>query len=432
MPDSWIDKEEVDELFRAFASPLGASDEPKDSPPEGESEEDDVPSDIVEKAAVESDESEEIDSDEDLPDRGFAITTIEEIEDYIAAESRSSEEQNELDEQLPAEADEKIEEAATAEEFEEVTDPEPEPVVETKQDEAEVEVVVEEEDQEELVAEEAIAEDWVSSITVLEEEDEDPDEEDPADLVLVEQSEEPKFEETTVSAVDKARHFSFFASDTAEEVSEPEGSEADAVKAVQALAQAREIAKEGGLLRSEQEKEDGVVTVMIPQSDDSAEEEENQFVDELKCEDQFLDIASIPLPQNSPGFTMEETIAQRLEKFANLFKERVGATNISITDGDGLPLYSGSDAEETSSPFRLVFYMRDIAMSMGMEERVSSFVSVGEGNWLCLLYSSSSADDQPVVQAIVPKPLSTAQLCHWERLLERAVRPGAVDLQVAG
>ncbi len=231
--------------------------------------------------------------------------------------------------------------------------------------------------------------------------------------------------------------------DIREAESNPSASEADSVKAVKVLAEARDRADQGGLIRNRKESvglETGNGPEHVEESDrtDLAEAEEQHriepeqerldfsFVDDVDGEDLFADIA-LPSPAEETDFSKEGTIRRRMAKFARLLQEKLQATDVMVMDGDGFPLYeekTGAESiliEKSGGPLRLVYKMQNIATAAGLEDRVSTQISVGNGRWLCLLYSAEMSDDGPMVRAVIPRALEEEQLQKWSNLLGAAL-----------
>ena len=244
------------------------------------------------------------------------------------------------------------------------------------------------------------------------------------------------------------------------------------MKAVQSLAQARDQADQGGLLRSspeatelsseaeehpeESELESEVEFEMPGKLEIEVEEKEEEieaeppapeFVDEIAGEDLFAEIISASTSGNGAKFTAEETIQLRLKKFAELFQERLDASDLVVVDDEGFALYEepkengdhgAPPLEKSGNPSGLVYHLRDVAHAVGFDEPVSTQIFLGGGKWLCLLYSTEDSDLEGIdadqqephrrhsIRAVVSKPLENRQLKKWCNLLDEALKPEVV------
>jgi len=231
--------------------------------------------------------------------------------------------------------------------------------------------------------------------------------------------------------------------DTREIASNAGASEADGVKAVKALAEARDRADQGGLLRSrresvepeievEAEDVDGIdKTEPVETNEQQATEQEEDgvdfsFVDDVNGEDLFAEIA-LPPPTEETDFSEEGTIRRRMAKFAGLLQEKLQATDVMVMDGEGFSLFEEKNGaksipiEKSGGPLRLVYKMQNVATAAALEDRVSTQISIGNGRWLCLLYSAETSDDGPMVRAVIPRVLEGEQLQKWSNLLGAAL-----------
>ncbi len=229
------------------------------------------------------------------------------------------------------------------------------------------------------------------------------------------------------------------------------GSVADAVKAVKALAEARDKVDRGGLIRKKKEpqmepiEEEGIPgptedSAPLPPGEDgpgpvedplpfttSEPEEEISFVDDVEGEELFSNLPLDSSAKKETDFSREGTIRQRLAKFADLLHQKLDATDVVVMDAEGFPLYQESNGtapariEKSGGPYRLVHNLREIAAAAGLEDRVSTQVFMGNGQWLCLLYSAETNDDGPMVRAVLPEALENRQLQKWSNLLGAAL-----------
>ena len=218
------------------------------------------------------------------------------------------------------------------------------------------------------------------------------------------------------------------------------GSEADAAKAVKALAEARSKIDRGGLIRSREKK--GLVEELDRVSEDpqsiprsaSGEEDLREkkvkgsgFFDELSDEEFFSDIPPELPGKESLVFSEKSTVRERLADFATLLHDRLNAADVLVVDGNGFPLFEetgGTTAEaieKSGGPNRLINDLRSLTEAVGFPDRVSSQILLGDGRWLCLFYSVNATDDGPSVRAVFPRPLECDQLQKWSNLLGTAL-----------
>ena len=238
-------------------------------------------------------------------------------------------------------------------------------------------------------------------------------EEEPADSVLTSDSSEVlttvTVEETTSSAdEDRSSLVLGDAGDLLENQSRIE-SERDAEKAVLALAEARKMAERNHLIKERKlrSKEDEELLELLGISTEPAEE------------------APAEAPTISFEFRPEGNLPQRLAAFAECADNCDEVRGVTVFDRDGYLLYAGANQDRVEANGVGTFLARvsDSFCQQSIPGEISATqVTAGGGEWRCLIAGSGEAS-RVLAEFRVDRPLEAAEVEAWSKALADAVIP---------
>lgn len=238
-------------------------------------------------------------------------------------------------------------------------------------------------------------------------------EEEPADSVLTSDSSEVlttvTVEETTSSAdEDRSSLVLGDAGDLLENQSRIE-SERDAEKAVLALAEARKMAERNHLIKERKlrSKEDEELLELLGISTEPAEE------------------APAEAPTISYEFRPEGNLPQRLAAFAECADNCDEVRGVTVFDRDGYLLYAGANQDRVEANGAGTFLARasDSFCQQSIPGEISATqVTAGGGEWRCLIAGSGEAS-RVLAEFRVDRPLEAAEVEAWSKALADAVIP---------
>lgn len=238
-------------------------------------------------------------------------------------------------------------------------------------------------------------------------------EEEPADSVLTSDSSEVlttvTVEETTSSAdEDRSSLVLGDAGDLLENQSRIE-SERDAEKAVLALAEARKMAERNHLIKERKlrSKEDEELLELLGISTEPAEE------------------APAEAPTISFEFRPEGNLPQRLAAFAECADNCDEVRGVTVFDRDGYLLYAGANQDRVEANGVGTFLARasDSFCQQSISGEISATqVTAGGGEWRCLIAGSGEAS-RVLAEFRVDRPLEAAEVEAWSKALADAVIP---------
>ena len=238
-------------------------------------------------------------------------------------------------------------------------------------------------------------------------------EEEPADSVLTSDSSEVlttvTVEETTSSAdEDRSSLVLGDAGDLLENQSRIE-SERDAEKAVLALAEARKMAERNHLIKERKlrSKEDEELLELLGISTEPAEE------------------APAEAPTISFEFRPEGNLPQRLAAFAECADDCDEVRGVTVFDRDGYLLYAGANQDRVEANGVGTFLARasDSFCQQSISGEISATqVTAGGGEWRCLIAGSGEAS-RVLAEFRVDRPLEAAEVEAWSKALADAVIP---------
>ncbi len=202
-------------------------------------------------------------------------------------------------------------------------------------------------------------------------------------------------------------------------------SERDADRALVALAEARIRAEQSHLLRirtpkSEVAQDSSPDPEYLIQPDpvpEFAETEEALDVNEGP------DVPELPETVPKPPVSEEVEVAEepeesslddRLERFGAESRERLGALEVAVCDTEGFLLYSDSDrpGESALATALLLDVSNRTSRLLGLEDSTATQVSLDGGHWRCLLRSAESSD--PLFAGFVlARPLGAEEIAAW-------------------
>ena len=244
-------------------------------------------------------------------------------------------------------------------------------------------------------------------------EEESVGEEEPADSVLTSDSSEVlttvTVEETTSSAdEDRSSLVLGDAGDLLENQSRIE-SERDAEKAVLALAEARKMAERNHLIKERKlsSKEDEELLELLGISTEPAEE------------------APAEAPTISFEFRPEGNLPQRLAAFAECADNCDEVRGVTVFDRDGYLLYAGANQDRVEANGVGTFLARasDSFCQQSISGEISATqVTAGGGEWRCLIAGSGEAS-RVLAEFRVDRPLEAAEVEAWSKALADAVIP---------
>ncbi|MDC0292173.1 hypothetical protein OAK81_02655 [Verrucomicrobiales bacterium] len=184
---------------------------------------------------------------------------------------------------------------------------------------------------------------------------------------------------------------------------------------VQALAEVRNRANRGGLLKSAFQKGPSPLWPDFPPLDDEKPKTgpEPEFViEDLDSEDEQ---PVVEAPVERP-----KQLRKRLEDFADTTVTKFDATGFSITDFSGYQLLQrgNEDTLALSAAASLVTdQINQLSEAVGAPELGSTQISLSDDRWLCLVEAQSSAGGI-LAQLQLPEPMTSSATSSFRRELE--------------
>ena len=440
MHDSWIDKDEFDELVGAFSkkrpvrdrgSKRSGSSTGGSTPEDNEEKKETVDQSPVEtqknqrsakvkkkkpKKKARKSKEEKISKEikvkkkkrkrskkterppETLTEVVTGLLSEAQIEEQIALEPAKGEALDDLPflRQGVSEKEEPVAKAEPAAEEE----PEKEPVAE---EEPEEEPVAEEEPEEEPVAEEEPEEEPVA--------EEEPEEESASEEEPVAEEELAAEEESTVAEEDDFSSLFFRGASDLTKSRRGTGSEPESDKAVIALAQARKMAEKNHLIKGIEPKQ-------------SADNE--GLLEIFGMTGNVIRQVSVDagLPPTLE-FTASENLPGRLATFAEKAEEWESVRQVQIFDREGYLLHGATGEANNSSMITGAVLARasEVFCRRSIPGTVSATqVTVGGGEWRCLIAGRGDAS-RILAEFQVDRPLETREIEAWSKALADAVIP---------
>lgn len=111
---------------------------------------------------------------------------------------------------------------------------------------------------------------------------------------------------------------------------------------------------------------------------------------------------------------LQASLGGRLERFGSISRERLGAREVAVCDADGFLLYS--DSERTGDSALATALLLDVSTRtsqlLGLEESNATQVSVEDGHWRCLLRGSDGTGGL-CAGLLLGRPLSWEEVLRW-------------------
>lgn len=396
MPDSWIDKDELEELVGAFAPRQGRARKGSASPlrqePPSETEAEEA---VVEpEGAVEPETAAEPESTEE-PEVAVELEALAEPE--VAEES-------EVVEVAPPPLDEACDPSAV----EMPSRPEFEALFELDDDE---------EDDEEI--------EELSEVLAL------PGEE-VADLASEEELPPPLAEVVVAEALEvQPRTVPWFL-DGGEEpppLRDSSLSERDAVRALTALAEARARAERNQLLRASRPPQDKAEEVEAEEPEEVASATDPPTetpVVETPAEEPEPEEERSLFPPRAEGVGVDSAFAalhRRIAYFGESARVRLAAAGVAVCDRDGLLLYSSESGEDGTLETALLLEVSgrtDQLLGLGAGRAMQ--VTLDGGVWRCLIRGAGAAEHL-YAGFRLGRPLEPKEIDFWTAALAEAIHP---------
>ncbi|HRQ88356.1 MAG TPA: hypothetical protein PLA50_06135 [Bacteroidia bacterium] len=209
------------------------------------------------------------------------------------------------------------------------------------------------------------------------------------------------------------------------------GLERDADRALVALADARAKADKSQLLRLIGSKSDNAET--DPEPEIVIEEEEDEEMDaaplfpdliEEAVEEETEEAEAELPPPPAPEPPAPASIEDRISRFGEWLRDRLGGTEIAVCDANGLLLYAddagaGADALDTAL---LLDASGRTNRLLGIENPGMVQVTLGGGAWRCLLRGDTGRG--PVYAGFkLRRPLERDEVEYWSQALADALAP---------
>lgn len=234
----------------------------------------------------------------------------------------------------------------------------------------------------------------------------------------VPESHEPEVVVSTVPEEELLRELPLFLDDADDFVPRiPTLSERDADRALIALAEARARAEQGGLLRNHRAPVEEVMEVETD-SPDEVREKEPEI-------EPILDEPTSVAPGDESG--PEEpngTLSDRIERFVVMARSELGATAAAISDRDGFLLFTQSDCEgdEAMETAFLLEVAGKADRLLGVEHGSATQVSTDGGAWRCLIRGGDGAGDL-YAGFRLQRPLDQEEIVRWRNALADIISP---------
>ena len=193
--------------------------------------------------------------------------------------------------------------------------------------------------------------------------------------------------------------------------------DSEALRAVQSLAGARKVAEANDLIRGIEEEES--------ESDESVETEVVAQEFEEKPEESVVEeetVSSIEPPEWQaieetiwePGDSDSVSLHQRLRILVSDLSEQIQASEVTVLDRDGFPLYGSIDDSVDS--------LRALnPVSIG--EKSSSFQYTADGGqWVCQIFADHPSG-HVLLRFQTDEPFEVADSKHWAKRLAHAIDP---------
>jgi hypothetical protein len=234
---------------------------------------------------------------------------------------------------------------------------------------------------------------------------------------------EPELVVSTVPEEEPMRELPLFLDDADDFVPRiPTLSERDADRALIALAEARSRAEQGGLLRGHR-----------PPVDDGAAETEapapatvEEALQETPLEEAIAPVASPSVAVEQDFGEKEEggTLSVRIERFVALARTELGVTAAAVSDRDGFLLFTqsvGEGDEEMETALLLEVAGRTDQL-LGVERGSATQISTDGGAWRCLIRGGDGAGDL-YAGFRLPRPLDQEEIVRWRNALAEIISP---------
>ena len=238
-------------------------------------------------------------------------------------------------------------------------------------------------------------------------------EEEPADSVLTSDSSEVlttlTVEETTPSTDENRSSLVLGDAGDLLENQSRIVSERDAEKAVLALAEARKMAERNHLIKERKlrSQEDEELLELLGMSTEPAEE------------------APAEAPKASFEFRPEGNLSQRLAAFAECADDCDEVRGVTVFDRDGYLLYAGANQDRVEANGAGAFLARasgSFCQQSIPGEISATQVTAGGGEWRCLIAGSGEAS-RVLAEFRVDRPLEVGEVEAWSKALADAVIP---------
>ena len=184
---------------------------------------------------------------------------------------------------------------------------------------------------------------------------------------------------------------------------------------VQALAEVRNRANRGGLLKSSFQRGPSPLWPDFPPLDDEKPEAEPEPKIVAENSDSEGEQPVVEAPVERP-----KTLRKRPENFADTTVTKFDATGFSITDFSGYQLLQHGDADTlalSAAASLVTDQINQLSEAVGAPELGSTQISLSDDRWLCLVEAQSSAGGI-LAQLQLPEPMTSSATSSFRRELE--------------